>query len=184
VKRIVHDVLRFLASEAGGKLAEAARRGAVRREVPFLLCLEGDGVPACYLTGAVDAVVEARREIAVIDFKYAVARPGAAERYRLQLLAYAAAAERAHPGRRVTARLQFLRGACAAVDVTPSPADLRRFVREAPRLAAEVRGGAGLSRPPAELGRDEARCAGEGCGYLWKCYPRTGTSGTERAGAG
>jgi ATP-dependent exoDNAse (exonuclease V) beta subunit len=173
VKRILVDVLRFLGSPGGERLARAARAGALRREVPFLLRLDAEGLPSCYVTGAIDALVEGRREVAVVDFKYAVARPGAAERYRLQLLSYALAAARAYPGRRVTAGLQFLRGGCASVDVTPSPQELRRFEREAPRLAIEAsRGGADAAPPtPAELGRDEPRCRAEGCGFVWKCYP-------------
>jgi ATP-dependent helicase/nuclease subunit A len=170
VRQILIDVTRFLESEGGRRLARAARSGALRREVPFLLRIEGDGAPSCYLVGAVDALVEERREVAVIDFKYAMARPGAADRYRLQLLAYSLAAARALPGRRVTASLQFLRGGCSTLDLTPSAADLRRFEREAPHLAAAAHAGSDLVRTPAELGRSEARCRAEGCGYVGRCY--------------
>jgi len=173
VRRILLDVARFLESDGGRRLSRAARAGGLRREVPFLLRLDGDGAPACYLVGAVDALVEEKRDVAVIDFKYAMARPGAAERYRLQLLAYALAASRALPGRRVTATLQFLRGGCAAVDLTPSAAELRTFEREAPHLAA-AHAGADLSRTPAQLGRSEARCRAEGCGYLGRCFGARG----------
>ncbi|HYS79940.1 MAG TPA: UvrD-helicase domain-containing protein [Anaeromyxobacteraceae bacterium] len=171
VRRIQGDVARFLESEPGRRLGRAAQAGQLRREVPFLLRLDGDGAPSCYLVGAIDALVEDRRGIEVIDFKYALARPGAAERYRLQLLAYALAAGRAFPEHHVIARLQFLRGGCAAVDVTPTTAELRRFAREAPRLAALAYTGADLGRTPHELGRDEQRCRGEGCGYVARCFP-------------
>ncbi len=176
VRRILLDVARFLESDGGRRLSRAARAGGLRREVPFLLRLDGDGAPACYLVGAVDALVEEKRDVAVIDFKYAMARPGAAERYRLQLLAYALAASRALPGRRVTATLQFLRGGCAAVDLTPRAAELRTFEREAPRLAAAAHAGADLSRTPAQLGRSEARCRAEGCGYLGRCFGARGVA--------
>ncbi|MCM2335091.1 MAG: PD-(D/E)XK nuclease family protein, partial [Anaeromyxobacteraceae bacterium] len=146
----------------------------LRREVPFLLRLDGEPRgPACYLNGAIDALVlPARRgaPLLVVDFKYAMARPGAAERYRLQLLAYAAAAARAHGGAPVEARLQFLRGDLRAVDVTPSEEALARFAREAPTLAAAAARGEG-DRLPAALGRDEARCRAEGCGYVARCHP-------------
>jgi hypothetical protein len=92
------------------------------------------------------------------------------DRYRLQLVAYALAARRAHPGARVRARLQFLRGDLRALDLTPSEAELTAFAREAPRLAWEAHRGAG-DRPPAELGRDEARCRAEGCGWVARCFP-------------
>jgi len=170
LRRIIADVVRFLDSAPGLRLTRAALAGALQREVPFVLRLDGDGMPSCYLVGAVDALVEERRAVVVLDFKYAMARAGAGERYRFQLLAYALAVSRALPGRKVTVSLQFLRGSCATVDLTPSPAELRRFAREAPRLAAAAHGGADLSRSPAELGRDEARCRQEGCGYVRRCH--------------
>ncbi|HEX9052971.1 MAG TPA: PD-(D/E)XK nuclease family protein, partial [Anaeromyxobacter sp.] len=173
-------VARFAESEAGRALAAAGRDGRLSREVPFLLRLPGgpsaaagaDGaIPDAYVVGAIDALVLGRRgePITVVDYKYATARPGAAERYRIQLLAYALAARRAHPGARVRARLQFLRGDLRAVDLTPAEAELAAFAREAPALAWDAHRGAG-DRPPAELGRDEARCRAEGCGFVSRCF--------------
>lgn len=173
VRRILLEVARFAESPGGRELALAAREGRLAREVPFLLRLgPGDGAPAVYLVGALDALVQERRggALTVVDYKYATPRAGAAERYRLQLLAYVLAAARAHPGARVRARLQFLRGDHRTVDVTPSARELERFEQDAPRLAAEARRGAEPS--PAELGRDEARCRAEGCGYVPRCFPR------------
>ncbi|ABC82282.1 UvrD-helicase domain-containing protein [Anaeromyxobacter dehalogenans] len=173
VRRILLEVARFAESPGGRELALAARDGRLSREVPFLLRLgPGDGAPPVYLVGALDALVQERRGggLTVVDYKYATPRPGAAERYRLQLLAYVLAAARAHPGARVRARLQFLRGDHRTVDVTPSARELERFEQDAPRLAAEARRGAEPS--PAELGRDEARCRAEGCGYVPRCFPR------------
>jgi len=174
VRRIAADVSRFLDGPAARRLARAAAAGRLRREVPFLLRLQGDGVPACYLTGAIDALLEERGGLTVIDFKYALARPGAADRYRLQLVAYALAAARAFPGQRVSATLQFLRGGCAEVDLTPSGAELGRFAREAPRLAQAVHAGDGFATAPAALGRDASRCRAEGCGYFARCFPDHG----------
>jgi ATP-dependent exoDNAse (exonuclease V) beta subunit len=191
VRRILAEVSRFADSEGGRALGLAAREGRLSREVPFLLRLQGDraspsgsapadpgsngGTPDVYLVGAIDALVAGRRGegVVVVDYKYASPRPGAAERYRLQLLAYALAARRAHPGARVRARLQFLRGDFRAVDVTPPDADLAAFAREAPRLAFGAHLGSHGEAAPAELGRDEARCRAEGCGYVGRCYPRT-----------
>jgi hypothetical protein len=177
VRRILAEVARFADSAGGRAIADAAKGGRVAREVPFLLRLEppaADGaVPAAYLVGAIDAIVQGRRGegLTVIDYKYATYRPGAEERYRLQLVAYALAARRAHPGAPVRARLQFLRGDCRAVDVTPLERDLQQLAADAPRLAWEASRGAS-DRTPAELGRDEARCRAEGCGYVARCYPR------------
>jgi hypothetical protein len=173
VRRILREVARFAEAPGGRLLAEAATAGRLRREVPFLLRLDPPpGEPACYLNGAIDALVlPARRggPLLVIDFKYAMARPDSAERYRIQLLAYAAAASRAHGGVRVEARLQFLRGDLRGVDVTPSAEALARFAAEAPALAAGAARGEG-DRPPAELGRDRVRCQAEGCGFVARCY--------------
>ncbi len=187
VRRILAEVGRFADTEGGSVLAQAARDGRLSREVPFLLRLEGaegdrggagpapaDRVPDAYLVGAIDALVMGRRGegLVVVDYKYATPGPGAAERYRIQLLAYTLAARRAHPGASVRARLQFLRGDLRAVDVTPSDLELEAFAREAPRLAWGAHRGAEGDVAPAELGRDEARCRREGCGYVARCFPR------------
>lgn len=172
VRRILADVSRFLEGPAGRRLAALARAGALRRELPFLLRLGGaDGLPACYLSGAIDALWEERGEVALVDFKYAVGRPEERERYRLQLTAYALAASRAFPGRRVQAALRFLRGGLAEADATPSPDELARFAAEAPRLALGAFRGDGERLAPADLGRSEAGCRAEGCGYRGRCFP-------------
>ncbi|HEU4382788.1 MAG TPA: UvrD-helicase domain-containing protein [Anaeromyxobacteraceae bacterium] len=171
VRRILADVSRFLDAAPGRRLSALTRSGALHREVPFLLRLDGaEGLPACYLSGALDALWEERGSVTVVDFKYSVGRPEERERYRLQLAAYALAAGRAFPGRRVRAQLQFLRGALAAADLTPSPAELDRLAAEAPRLALGAFRGEGEWRTPAELGRSEERCRAEGCGYLVRCF--------------
>jgi hypothetical protein len=169
-RRILADVTRFLESPPGRWLAGRARQGALRREVPFLLRLAGAGGPACYLVGAIDALVdEEAGGLHVLDFKYALPRPDARERYRLQLAAYALAAGRAHPGRRVRASLQLLRGSCDVVEVTPGEDELARFAALAPRLAEALHGEGG-EVAPAALGRTRERCEAEGCGYLYRCY--------------
>jgi ATP-dependent exoDNAse (exonuclease V) beta subunit len=179
VRRILLEVLAFAESSAGKRLVQAAREGRLSREVPFLLRLDGAGATSVYLVGALDALVRgpAKDELTVIDYKYATPRPESAERYRLQLAAYALAASRAFPRLRVRAALQFLRGDLRTLDLTPSPAELQRFEELAPRLAQEL--AARHAPAPAELGRDEARCGAEGCGYVGRCFrdvngPRSG----------
>jgi hypothetical protein len=173
VARIAREVLRFLASPGGERLVRAAAEGRVRREVPFLLRLDGTaGRPACYLQGAIDALVAPARAGAsheIVDFKYAVARPGSAAAYRLQLPAYAAAVARAHPGAAVAARLQFLRGDPRSLDLTPGPEELAAFEAEAAALGVAAALGQG-DRTPAALGRTEAGCRAEGCGYAARCW--------------
>jgi hypothetical protein len=175
VRRILAEVARFADSTAGRELGRAAEDGRLRREVPFLLRLDGEpgGAPPLYLDGAVDALVTERGVVRVVDYKYAMPRPGAAERYRFQLVAYALAVSRAHPGARVRATLQFLRGDHRTVDLTPDGPALRAFAQEAPLLARELARGAG-ERTPAALSRTEARCRAEGCGFVARCHPRAG----------
>jgi ATP-dependent exoDNAse (exonuclease V) beta subunit len=169
VKRILAEVVRFAESPAGRELAKAARAGRVRREVPFLLRLDGEA-GAVYLDGAIDALVSREKgELVVLDYKYALPRPGAAERYRFQLVAYALATARAHPGAKVRASLVFLRGDHRVVDLTPDRAALDAFARDAPRLARLALGGA--IGPPAALGRAVETCRAEGCGFVPRCYP-------------
>jgi hypothetical protein len=169
VRRIAADVWRFIDSPAGRRLAQLSSRGAIRREVPFVLRLDGDGVAACYLVGAIDALVEDATGLTVIDFKYALPRRDGAERYRNQLLAYAVAAGRARPGTRVRAQVQFLRGPCTSVDVTPTETEVARFSREAPFLAARAVA-PGEPPSPADLGRSAERCSAEGCGFVALCH--------------
>ncbi len=175
VVKIRDEVIRFLAAPPGLALVAAAAEGRLRREVPFLLRLggEGSGAPACYLSGAIDARVAPRpggRPL-VLDFKYALPRAEAAERYRVQLEAYALAASRATGGGPVEARLQFLRGDFSSLDMTPTAAALAGLAREAPGLALGVARGDG-DRPPEALGRDRARCGAEGCGFVERCFGR------------
>jgi ATP-dependent exoDNAse (exonuclease V) beta subunit len=171
VRRIVAEVSRFAESEGGRALARAAEEGRLTREVPFLLRLDG-ARGAAYLVGAIDALVAGHRGdgVRVIDYKYAAPRPEAAARYRLQLLAYALAARRAHPGARVQARLQFLRGDLRAVEVATPERELEAFAREAADLALAAHAGEGGELAPAALGRDEARCRAEGCGWVGRCF--------------
>jgi ATP-dependent helicase/nuclease subunit A len=171
VRRIVGELVRFLETPAGRALAAPPPRGALLREVPFLLRVDGAQGECCYLVGAIDAlrIDGAARTVTVVDYKYAVPRAGAAERYRIQLLAYALAAGRAHPGFTIRARLQFLRGDARAVDVTPSARELERFAAAVPAMAVEAARGGG-DRTAAELGRSRERCAEEGCGWAARCY--------------
>ncbi len=174
VVRIRDEVARFLASPPGLELIEAAADRRLRRELPFLMRLGGerqDGPPACYLNGAIDALVAPRpgERLLVLDFKYAHPRAEAADRYRLQLAAYALAASRAHGGVPVEARLQFLRGDFGVLDVTPTAEALADLARDAPALVQDLSGGAG-DRTPAELGRDATRCRAEGCGFVDRCH--------------
>ena len=180
---IVRDVGRFLDSPAGRRLAGWERAGALRREVPFLLRLDDESAPV-YLDGAIDALALGKGEVFVLDFKYAAARSEAAERYRLQLHAYALAASRAYPRRTVRAELWFLRGAVASVDLTPSRGELARFAEEAPALVRAASEARGQEASPAAQGRTEERCRAEGCGYVFHCFAATSPAALSSTGPG
>jgi ATP-dependent helicase/nuclease subunit A len=81
------------------------------------------------------------------------------------------AAARAFPALRARATLQFLRGDGRAVDVTPTREEAGRFAREAPALALAAAAVEERDADPSTLGRDEARCRAEGCGYTYRCFP-------------
>jgi len=168
VRRILAEVTRFTESAGGRRLCRAADEGRLRREVPFLLRLEAPG-GAAYLVGAIDALVSGPEgELLVVDYKYATPRPEAAARYRLQLAVYTLAVARSHPGARVQAALQFLRGDHRLLDLTPTAAELASLAAAAPgwaRAAATPR-----AVDPAELGRDVRRCRAEGCGFVARCF--------------
>jgi ATP-dependent exoDNAse (exonuclease V) beta subunit len=182
VRGILRDVERFLESPAGRRLAGWERAGSLRREVPFLLRLEDTASPV-YLDGAIDALALEKNEVFILDFKYATPRSGAAERYRLQLLAYALAASRAWPRRTVRAALWFLRGGFAAADLTPSGSELARFSAEAPALVREAAAAKGRGASPAALHRTEARCRSERCGYVSQCFALAEASRSPPGGA-
>jgi hypothetical protein len=174
VARIVAEIARFLDSPVGREIAQAARAGLLRREVPFILRLEGDGLPGTYLDGTIDALIAKGDELRIIDYKYALARRGAAERYRFQLAAYALAVTRAYPGAIVRAGLVFLRGDRRELDLTPDAGELGEVARLAPRLAYEAFSGQSGESSPAALGRGLDRCRSEACGFLDRCFPALG----------
>jgi ATP-dependent exoDNAse (exonuclease V) beta subunit len=178
VREIVDEVEGYLGSDSGAELAHAAREGWLRRELHFVIRVDGgqaDGIApaeagAVYLDGTIDALVTAPDEVRVVDFKYARHLPGAEERYRFQLAAYALAATRAFPERPFRAELHYLRGGGRVVDVTPDQGELERLSRELPELARAASRGEGRELPPAALGRDRARCTAEGCGFVARCF--------------
>ena len=171
VREILEEVERYLVSPAGDELARAARAGRLRRELPFLLRLPGE--PPCLLDGVVDALDTgdegAAQPVRVVDYKYARYRPGDEERYRTQLAGYVLAVARAFPGRAIRAELHFLRS-LTVVDVTPGEESIAALAMAAPALALGAVRGEGRDRSPAALGRDEARCRAEGCGFTGRCF--------------
>ena len=168
VRRIVEDVVRFLASPAGDRLAAAARGGALRRELPFLLRLEG--APRL-LPRRRHRRADRERRTAVRGPRLQVRRPprpGPRSATGVQLAAYALAASRAFPGRPVRAALHFLRGAPRGRrDARPRrtwPASPRR-PRRWPLAAAR---GEGRDRSPGRAGARRGRAAAPRDAASWR----------------
>lgn len=97
-----HDILRFLHSDLGKRMQEAARRGMLYAEQPFVL-----GVPAntvypdvedetLLVQGIIDAYFEEDGEIVVLDYKTdrVHAESELLQKYRAQLAYYGEALER------------------------------------------------------------------------------------------
>lgn len=102
-EEVVEQVLALASSPLGKELATAR----LLRELPFTLHLKG--AADYYIRGAMDLVAVGNDLVTVYDYKY-MARDGAdLEGYRFQLSTYLVALGQAFPGRRLEARLLFLK---------------------------------------------------------------------------
>lgn len=105
-RRLLRSVLlRFLEAPPGITLAEAYRRGALRREVPFRYRLAGGPV----LRGVIDALWEEDGIVHLADYKFAAPSPFLELLGKNQLAFYGAVASRLFPGRKIDLSLVFLR---------------------------------------------------------------------------
>ena len=102
----------FIESRLGGRMRRAALSGKLRREQPFVLAMPASRISPewpededIFVQGIIDAYFPEDDGIVLVDYKTDRVRPGQenelAERYRVQLLAYREALERAS-GKRVT----------------------------------------------------------------------------------
>ncbi len=107
----------FLASDIGGRMAQAHREGKLRLEQPFMMGLpareiypEQDSDAMIMVQGIIDAFFFQGEEIVLVDYKTDSARPGQeeelVEKYQAQLEYYAKALEKL-TGKKVAERLIY-----------------------------------------------------------------------------
>lgn len=125
---------RFLETRQGHALAEAHRRGALRREVPF--CLHPEDGPA--LVGVIDALWEEDGIVRLADYKFAAPSPFLERLGKLQLAFYGAAAGRLFPGRKLDLSLIFLKADAVRVPLEdlPGPAEVEAQAKAMAQTAA------------------------------------------------
>lgn len=110
----VRDLLKFVRSPLGTRMQEAARRGQLYREQPFVIGLPGDQVDGSdpeelvLIQGIIDAFFYEEDEIVIVDYKTDRIFRGEelAERYRAQLVYYGKALEMM-TGKKVKERLIY-----------------------------------------------------------------------------
>lgn len=110
----VRDLLKFVRSPLGTRMQEAARRGQLYREQPFVIGLPGDQVDGSdpeelvLIQGIIDAFFHEEDEIVIVDYKTDRIFRGEelAERYRAQLVYYGKALEMM-TGKKVKERLIY-----------------------------------------------------------------------------
>jgi ATP-dependent exoDNAse (exonuclease V) beta subunit len=129
LEEVCRSVTGFAASAAGRELA----RCHLRRELPFLLRL--DGSAQYHLKGAMDLVAEDDDTVTVLDYKFA-GHGGGTEGYRFQVSCYMLVLAVAFPGKRVRGALAFLKEGT----LLPVETDLPAFREELLTMMDEIRG--------------------------------------------
>lgn len=155
----------FLDSPLGRRMAQA-RREHLKRELPFILRLEGDRGAEVFVRGQIDALLLDQGAATVVDYKLSQARDPA--RYAAQLDAYALAASELTEGAvAVRSGIVFLRSKGAPfAEHQPAPAgEVRLRLLQAGE--AIVSGRATGVWPKV----DEPRCRELGCGFVRRCHP-------------
>jgi len=169
---LVRDLLRYARSRENPAAASAGAPPVMRRETPFFMSIEGDGL-TLFIRGRIDLLIDDGMRLTVSDYKYA--RAGAAD-YQVQMECYALAAAEALPGREVSAEVVYMRERVERRQLKLPPlhalrAHLRALGRGIAAARAE-RGPAGYPKGPA----DARECRALGCGYVARCWPRGGQS--------
>jgi len=159
------DLLRYASSP---EYLAAARPGtaAVRRETPFFMSIESDGL-TLFVRGRIDLLSDDSERLVVSDYKYA---RSAGVDYQVQMECYALAAVEAVPGRSVSAEIVYLRERTERRQLKlPPPAEIRVHLLSIGRRIAAARaerGAAGYPKRPAE----PRECRALGCGYVARCW--------------
>ena len=169
-RALVRDLLRYASARDNPAGASAASSSITRRETPFFMSVESDGL-TLYIRGRIDLLIDDGRRLVVSDYKYS--RAGAGD-YQVQMECYALAAAEALPGREVSAEVVYLRDRVERRQLKLAPLDAIRAhllaLGRAIAAARAERGPAGYPKRPAEA----RECRALGCGYVARCWPRSG----------
>ncbi|HEY2524898.1 MAG TPA: UvrD-helicase domain-containing protein, partial [Candidatus Binataceae bacterium] len=169
-RTLVRDLLRYARSREDRAATEAGAAADLRRETPFFMSVEDDGL-TLFIRGRIDLLIDDGKRLVVSDYKYA--RAGSGD-YRVQMECYALAAAEAAPGREVSAEIVYLRDRVARRQLELAPLDAIRahlltLGRGIAAARAAERGAAAYPRRPAEA----RECRALGCGYVARCWPRS-----------
>lgn len=169
------DVLAWVEGVLATSFFRAAAKtpARVHRELPFALRLESEaGSPGLVLRGQIDLVVETPEAVLIVDYKTSKAPPAGLEPYRFQLECYALAARRLFgAAKAVKAGLVFLR----EDDRAPRWLDgVGTTEATGAALLADATALATAQREDTWGLRDRATCEALGCGYVYRCHPRSG----------
>jgi ATP-dependent exoDNAse (exonuclease V) beta subunit len=156
LEEVCRAVTGFAASPAGRELA----RCRLRRELPFLLRL--DGAAQYHLKGAMDLVAEDDDTVTVLDYKFAGHGGDGTEGYRFQVACYMLVLAAAFPGKRVRGALAFL----GEGTLLPVEADLPVVREELLTMMDEIRGRREELSFPTLPG-----CNGSRCPFRDRCSP-------------
>ncbi len=169
---LVRDLLRYARGRENSAAAGAGASPVMRRETPFFMSIEGDGL-TLFIRGRIDLLIDDGQRLTVSDYKYA--RAGSGD-YQVQMECYALAAAEALPGREVSAEIVYLRERVERRQLKLPPLHaLRAHLLALGRgiaAARATRGPDGYPKRPAEA----RECRALGCGYVARCWPRSGQS--------
>jgi ATP-dependent helicase/nuclease subunit A len=164
-RALVRDLLSYASSP---EYLAAARPGAaaVRRETPFFLSIESEGL-TLFVRGRIDLLSDDGERLVVSDYKYA---RGASGDYKVQMECYALAAAEGVPGRDVVAEIIYLRERIERRQLElPAPAEIRAHLLAIGRGIAAARDGRGAASYPKRPA-EPRECRALGCGYVARCW--------------
>ncbi len=169
---LVRDLLRYARSSYNPAAASAGASPVMHRETPFFMSIEDDRL-TLFIRGRIDLLIDEGQRLTVSDYKYARAASGD---YQVQMECYALAAAEALPGREVSAEIVYLRERVERRQLKLAPlhalrAHLLTLGREI-AAARAARAPGGYPKRPA----DARECRALGCGYVERCWPRSGQS--------
>lgn len=163
-RELARDLFRYASGEF--LTAPGTPAATPRREVPFFMSIEDDGL-ALFVRGRIDLLRDDGERLVVGDYKYA--RAGGHD-YRVQMECYALAAAEASAGRAVAAEIVYLRERVErrVLELAP-PGEIRaHLLAIGGRIAAARAAGNPAAYPKRPTQPRECRALG--CGYVGRCW--------------